>query len=311
MVQAIDVPILEIPSIQKAMTIDELSFMWNVFSKCKNSIENGRRLENLSWRLWYRESSLQHHHHHSSSVSTCSTFGPATLNDDHNNTTMDIQINNHYNENNESTNINNNIIHLTENKEITKEEIPYQLSNQQSRKSKFFVDNSDTEDEDDDDEEEEEEEDEDKDKEENNDDDDMWSTFESNHEGKQYLEEAYQKKFTLSSLSTISTMTTATTLDEDDNEEDMENVLKSSLHYNHHQCLSSKPIFHQQQTSLLSKLFKQQQQQQQKVTNPHYDIPPELPPTLQSCVDWEKTQNMIIPCKLGQSPILPDENIIW
>ncbi|KAI9303839.1 hypothetical protein BJ944DRAFT_241095 [Cunninghamella echinulata] len=291
MVQAIDVPILEIPSIQKAMTIDELSSMWNVFSKCKNSIENGRRLENLSWRLWYRESSLQQHHQ-SSSVSTCSTFGPATLDDHRNNTTMDIQINDE----------SNNIVHLTENKEITKEEIPYQLSNQQSRKSKFFVDNSDTED--DDDEVENNHNDDDDD-----DDDDMWSTFDSNHEGKQYLEVAYQKKFTLSSLSTISTMTTATTLDDD--EEDMENAIKSSLHYNH-QCLSpSKPAVHhqQQKTSLLSKLFKQEQQQ--KVMNHHYDIPPELPPTLQSCVDWEKTQNMIIPCKLGQSPILPDENIIW
>ena len=26
-----------------------------VFSKCKESIENGRRLENISWRLWYRD----------------------------------------------------------------------------------------------------------------------------------------------------------------------------------------------------------------------------------------------------------------
>lgn len=30
-----------------------------VFSKCKDSLENGRRLENMSWRLWYRESSLK------------------------------------------------------------------------------------------------------------------------------------------------------------------------------------------------------------------------------------------------------------
>lgn len=28
-----------------------------VFSKCKNSVQDGRRLENLSWRLWHREMS--------------------------------------------------------------------------------------------------------------------------------------------------------------------------------------------------------------------------------------------------------------
>jgi hypothetical protein len=30
-----------------------------VFSKCKDNLENGRRLENMSWRLWYRESTLK------------------------------------------------------------------------------------------------------------------------------------------------------------------------------------------------------------------------------------------------------------
>lgn len=29
--------------------------MCTVFTKCKDNLENGRRLENLSWRLWYRE----------------------------------------------------------------------------------------------------------------------------------------------------------------------------------------------------------------------------------------------------------------
>lgn len=28
-----------------------------VFTKCKNSLQDGRRLENLSWRLWHREMS--------------------------------------------------------------------------------------------------------------------------------------------------------------------------------------------------------------------------------------------------------------
>lgn len=29
-----------------------------VFTKCKSSIHDGRRLENLSWRLWHREMSM-------------------------------------------------------------------------------------------------------------------------------------------------------------------------------------------------------------------------------------------------------------
>lgn len=28
-----------------------------VFTKCKQSLKDGRRLENMSWRLWYREMS--------------------------------------------------------------------------------------------------------------------------------------------------------------------------------------------------------------------------------------------------------------
>jgi hypothetical protein len=47
---------LAIDTLQKLNTIDEkqLSTIWNLFTKCKDNIENGRRLENLSWRLWYR-----------------------------------------------------------------------------------------------------------------------------------------------------------------------------------------------------------------------------------------------------------------
>lgn len=37
---------------------DQLSSLWTVFTKCAESLENGRRLENLSWRLWYRECQL-------------------------------------------------------------------------------------------------------------------------------------------------------------------------------------------------------------------------------------------------------------
>ncbi|KAA8910053.1 hypothetical protein FN846DRAFT_775652 [Sphaerosporella brunnea] len=35
--------------------VDTLFSMWTIFSKCAESIENGRRLENISWRLWNRE----------------------------------------------------------------------------------------------------------------------------------------------------------------------------------------------------------------------------------------------------------------
>ncbi|GAA5892873.1 hypothetical protein JCM5296_006029 [Sporobolomyces johnsonii] len=32
---------------------DSLSELWAVFTRCKDSLQNGRRLENLSWRLWF------------------------------------------------------------------------------------------------------------------------------------------------------------------------------------------------------------------------------------------------------------------
>jgi hypothetical protein len=35
--------------------LDNLFSMWAVFNKCADSVEQGRRLENLSWRLWQRE----------------------------------------------------------------------------------------------------------------------------------------------------------------------------------------------------------------------------------------------------------------
>lgn len=36
------------------LDVESLSALWTVFSKCAESIEHGRRLENLSWRLWFR-----------------------------------------------------------------------------------------------------------------------------------------------------------------------------------------------------------------------------------------------------------------
>ncbi|KAI0706990.1 hypothetical protein C8Q76DRAFT_696311 [Earliella scabrosa] len=34
---------------------DALCTLWALFTKCKESLKDGRRLENISWRLWYRE----------------------------------------------------------------------------------------------------------------------------------------------------------------------------------------------------------------------------------------------------------------
>ncbi|OBZ66210.1 hypothetical protein A0H81_13862 [Grifola frondosa] len=40
---------------------DALSGLWALFTKCKESLKDGRRLENISWRLWYREMAASHH----------------------------------------------------------------------------------------------------------------------------------------------------------------------------------------------------------------------------------------------------------
>jgi len=47
---------LAVDNLSKMSSIDEkqLSTIWNLFTKCKDNLENGRRLENISWRLWYR-----------------------------------------------------------------------------------------------------------------------------------------------------------------------------------------------------------------------------------------------------------------
>ncbi|GLB45771.1 putative protein of unknown function (DUF3295) [Lyophyllum shimeji] len=34
---------------------EALCGLWTLFTKCKASLQDGHRLENISWRLWYRE----------------------------------------------------------------------------------------------------------------------------------------------------------------------------------------------------------------------------------------------------------------
>lgn len=54
--------------------LESMYSLWLVFSKCTEAIENGRRLENISWRLWNREmlfnseSSIAETHHSTTSV---------------------------------------------------------------------------------------------------------------------------------------------------------------------------------------------------------------------------------------------------
>ncbi|KAK1020690.1 hypothetical protein LTR33_018796, partial [Friedmanniomyces endolithicus] len=48
---------VEVPALHTIDTasVESLFGMWALFSKASNAIEDGKRLENLSWRLWNRE----------------------------------------------------------------------------------------------------------------------------------------------------------------------------------------------------------------------------------------------------------------
>lgn len=54
----LDAPVLTLAldNLSRLNSIDEkeLSAIWNLFTKVKDNLENGRRLENISWRLWFR-----------------------------------------------------------------------------------------------------------------------------------------------------------------------------------------------------------------------------------------------------------------
>ncbi|KAI6004723.1 hypothetical protein EDD15DRAFT_2124996, partial [Pisolithus albus] len=34
---------------------DALTGLWTLFTKCKESVQDRRRLENIPWRLWHHE----------------------------------------------------------------------------------------------------------------------------------------------------------------------------------------------------------------------------------------------------------------
>jgi hypothetical protein len=53
-----------------------LSSIWTVFSRCADSVDQGRRLENLSWRLWQREQLVENEHKTTSNLNTTSLPKP-------------------------------------------------------------------------------------------------------------------------------------------------------------------------------------------------------------------------------------------
>lgn len=65
-------PLLAVsPDVLKEMDGEDALFgMWTVFTKCKGSLKDGRRLENISWRLWHREMACSHLSDSSSSASS-------------------------------------------------------------------------------------------------------------------------------------------------------------------------------------------------------------------------------------------------
>ncbi|KAI8378465.1 hypothetical protein BD560DRAFT_445000 [Blakeslea trispora] len=101
MAQTLQLPVLSLamPSVHNMDSMDaySLSCMWNskytkdkssvhrfdhlsVFSKCKNNLENGRRLENMSWRLWYRETTLKEKSNKKAAVKEAQSSSENTIN---------------------------------------------------------------------------------------------------------------------------------------------------------------------------------------------------------------------------------------
>ncbi|EPQ52453.1 hypothetical protein GLOTRDRAFT_122527 [Gloeophyllum trabeum ATCC 11539] len=62
MLASFPTPVLALaPDVLKDLEGKEaLSGLWALFTKCKESLQDGRRLENISWRLWYAELAASH-----------------------------------------------------------------------------------------------------------------------------------------------------------------------------------------------------------------------------------------------------------
>ncbi|KAF8304821.1 hypothetical protein DL93DRAFT_2066738, partial [Clavulina sp. PMI_390] len=46
---------IDVEAVARLQGDDALSGLWNVFTKCKHSLHDGPRLENITWRLWHKE----------------------------------------------------------------------------------------------------------------------------------------------------------------------------------------------------------------------------------------------------------------
>ncbi|KAI5983670.1 hypothetical protein EDD15DRAFT_2137689, partial [Pisolithus albus] len=57
MLTSFPVPVLSIAAdaVRDLQGNDALIGLWTLFTKCKHSLQEGHRLENISWRLWYCE----------------------------------------------------------------------------------------------------------------------------------------------------------------------------------------------------------------------------------------------------------------
>ncbi|KAG6917731.1 hypothetical protein DXG01_001382 [Tephrocybe rancida] len=57
---AFPVPVLSVAAdaVRELEGGEALSGLWTLFTKCKASLKDGHRLENISWRLWYREMAM-------------------------------------------------------------------------------------------------------------------------------------------------------------------------------------------------------------------------------------------------------------
>lgn len=74
-------PILKLSPQTVAMldptNLESVYSLWAVFSRCSEALENGRRLENISWRLWSRELLFDTENEHVSTSTTVASDAPA------------------------------------------------------------------------------------------------------------------------------------------------------------------------------------------------------------------------------------------